>query len=156
MRVFMCSCGSFYLAIPTSYVSSVILMQGNHDTAVERDNKNNNTYISLPLILNHPTVRIKHGIILKNGESDDDGNLFKNRCILLTAEIICETEILDEKISALPRILKITQFSFFINGIIFEHKKPLGQNSIGNTNAEMTLVINTSLLAKNVNKELSV
>jgi len=155
MRVFICSCGSFSVAIPISYVSSVILTQEDQDTAVKHDNKNNNTYISLPLIFNYPTVKIKHGIILKNSENDDGENLLKNRCILLTAEIICETEIPEEKISALPKILKITRFPFFINGIIFDCKKQLEQNSIGNANADMTLIINPFLLAENINKELS-
>jgi len=148
MRVFMCSYGNFSLAIPISYVSSVMLIQKNQDTAVEYDNENNNTYISLPLILNYPMINIKHGIILKKSENDDDENLTKNRSILLTAEIICETEIPEEKIFAPPKILKITRFSFFINGITFDRAKPLEQN--------ITLFIDPFLLAKNVNKDLSV
>ena len=152
MRVFLCSFENFSLAVPINYISSIVLFQGNQDVAVEYDDRFFNTYISLPILFNFPLAKTKHGIILKNHDDEkdniDDDSLMQNRSILLTTEIINEADIPDEKIFSVPKILNIMQFSFFINGIVFDIEKA------GISNRDMVLLLNPDQLVKNIHKEL--
>jgi hypothetical protein len=123
MRVFLCSFNNFSIAIPISFVSSIVLIKENQDKTI--DNNKGNNYISLPLLLEYPSERIKHGIILKNKEDDEIDNIheFNNsegRIILMTTEIECETEIQDDKIFTVQKSLKSMQFSLLFSGIFFD------------------------------------
>jgi hypothetical protein len=120
MRVFLCSFSGFSIAIPITFVSSITLINGNYDKAVDFSKDSGNIYVSLPVLLNYPAEKIKHGIILKNREKDDIGNNPDGNIILLTTEIECETEIQDDKIFSVQKILKNMKFSFIFNGIFFD------------------------------------
>ena len=157
MRVFLCSFESFSLAVPIKYISSVVLLHGNQETAVEYDNRFFNTYISLPILFNFPVTETKHGIILKKNDDEndiDDDSLMQNRSILLTTEIINEADIPDEKIFSVPKILNIMQFSFYINGIVFAFEKSGNTINPGISNRDMILLLNPVQLLNNINKEL--
>ena len=145
MRVFLCSYKSFSLAIPIESVSLITLHTGNAEKKIEFKNENRNTYISLPLLLNSPQDVIKHGIILKNINEDQDNDVFEDRTILLTTEIECETEIDDENIYSIPHVFKITRFSYLFSGIFF-----YSQNHEGG----LILLMNPKQLIQNLKKEL--
>ncbi|MCL2185886.1 MAG: hypothetical protein FWB86_08570 [Treponema sp.] len=137
MRVFLCSYNNYSLAIPMDLVSSVMLYKKNTDK-ISAISDNNNTYISLPLLLNCNNLNIHHGIVLKNtldtnDETSDDqssSQKIKNKIILLTTEIECETEIPNDIIFPIQKsIKKITsdiyisnniQFSEIFNGLFFK------------------------------------
>jgi hypothetical protein len=128
MRVFLCSFKNFSIAIPISFVSSIMLIKENQDNTT--NNNNENHYIYLPLLLEFPSAKIKHGIILKNKEDDEIDNIneinnSKERIILMTTEIECEAEIQDDKIFSVQKSLKNMQFSLLFSGIFF--------NRYGNT-----------------------
>ena len=139
MRVFLSPFKDFSLAIPIQFVSSVILFHENQEMTVDYDERFNNTYISLPMLLNVPSARIKHGLILKNEndiDDEDDETMLENRFILLTAEIESEIDFPQDKIFSFPRVLSIMQMSLIFNGIIFNAKKN------GILNEEMVLLVN--------------
>jgi hypothetical protein len=129
MRVFLCSFSGFSIAIPINFVSSIKLINSNIDKTIDHTNDNGDTYVSLPILLNDPSDKIKHGIILKNKENDDTGNTSGANIILMTTEIECETEIQDEKIFSIQKILKNNKFSFIFSGIFFDSVF----NHLGNT-----------------------
>ena len=99
-----------------------------------------NTCISLPRLFEFGEEHIHHGIILKNG--DDDQNMEENRIVLLTTEVKCETEINDDEIYPLPKILAVWRLSSIFSGIRFD-SRPL-------------LLLNPGQLVQNLYKEKTV
>jgi hypothetical protein len=94
-----------------------MLIPENQERTVEYNDEFNNTYLSLPLLFNLPMEKVKHGIILKRSDNDNAGDdITENRNILLITEIKCETEIPEEQIYSMPKILN---FERFISGIVF-------------------------------------
>ncbi|GHV68034.1 hypothetical protein AGMMS49928_06480 [Spirochaetia bacterium] len=118
MRVFLCAFTEFSLAIPIQSISSLLLYTKAALKAVTYNRANENTYYSLPHIFGFPKETIKHGIVLKNSEGDED-NLIENRNILLTTEVERETDIPEETIYPMPRVLKGMDFSQVFSGIQF-------------------------------------
>jgi hypothetical protein len=143
MRVFLCAFGNFSLAIPITYISSIMLYYGNSDKKIEYNNENRNTYISLPVLFDYRVETPRHGIILKNGENDEDNGIIENKTILLTTEIECEMNIPEEKLYSIPKILDRIKFSRIFSGIIF-----------GLGSKDMLLFLNPELLIQNLQKEL--
>jgi len=119
MRVFLCPLDNFSMAIPIEFVSYIILYRGSAQKAIDHNSENGNTYFSLPLLLNYPFEKIKHGIILKNSGETETGEAFENKTVLLTTEIEREAEIQDEKIFPVQKTLNRTQFSFLFKGLLF-------------------------------------
>jgi len=145
MRVFLCAFGSFSLAIPITYISSIMLYYGNSDKKIEYNNENRNTYISLPVLFDYHSETLRHGIILKNGENDEDNGIIENKTILLTTEIEREINIPEERIYSMPKILDRMKFSNIFSGILFGHESQ---------NKNMLLFLNPKLLIQNLQKEL--
>ena len=146
MRVFLCAFAGFSLAIPMDRVLSLMLYTGSMTHAIRHNPKNGVTYVSLPRLFRRPLDDIRHGIILKNGNDDFDETM-KNKIILLTTEVECETEISPEKIYSLPKIFGCLRFSAFFNGISF----------ISNNNADHpALLLNTERLVENIQRKLAV
>jgi len=135
MRVFLCSLDGFSMAVPIDSVSYIILYRGGTNKAVDYNSDSGNTYFSLPLLLNYPFEKIKHGIILKNGGNGEDNGSFENKTILLTTEIEREIEIQDEEIFPVQKSLKRMRFSFLFKGLLFDSN----YNRTGNT----ILILNT-------------
>ena len=147
MKVFLCSYNGFSLAVPMDKVSSVMLIteNNNHKSLMHFSSDNGNTYISLPLLFNCPSLNMKHGIILKNSDSDDDIAI-KDKTILLTTEIECESEISDDKILTIPKTLNVFKFSLFFSGILFYRRQPkISENLI--------LLLNPEHMVQKINKE---
>ena len=141
MRVFLCAFGEFSLAIPMNTVSSLTLY--TEETALEYNGESRNTYISLPRLFNLPQAFIRHGIILKYGNEDD--NTAENKTILLTTEITCETEIPDEEIYPLPKVFGGLRFSTLFSGIQFD-SRPRREHEISDAAGNPVLLLDTSLL----------
>jgi hypothetical protein len=149
MRVFLCSFGNFSLAIPIYNISSVILIPENQERPVEYNDEYNNTYLSLPLLFNLPLERVKHGIILKrsdDGGADDD--IKETRNILLTTEINCETEIPEDQIYSMPKILKL---ECFISGIVFACTKT-SDTTDSASKTDLILLVNPVRLFESVKR----
>ena len=126
MRVFLSAFTGFLLAIPMHCVSSLMLCDRKTEHTADYDNENRNTYISLPKMLGLPMENTRHGIILKDGNNEkEDSNTVKNKTILLTAEIECETEIPGEKIYPLPKVFNSFRFSALFSGIQFDSGNPV-------------------------------
>ena len=114
MRVFLCSFADFSVAIPMHSVSSVVLYTDKEAQKVENNQEHRNTYISLPQLFNLQCEDIRHGIILKSGEDN-----IEEKIILLTTEVECETEIPNEEIFPIPKVLSNKRFAALFNGIRF-------------------------------------
>jgi len=147
MKVFLCSYNGFSLAVPMDKVSSIMLLteDNNYKTLMYFNNENGNTYISLPMLFNCPSLNMKHGIILKNSDSDND-TVIKDKTILLTTEIECESEISDDKILTIPKTLNVFEFSQFFSGILFYRRQP-------KTSESLILLLNPELMVQKINKE---
>jgi len=145
MRVFMCAFRSFSLAIPITYISSIMLYYGSSDKKIEYNNENRNTYISLPVIFNLHGEILRHGIILKNGENDEDSGIIENKTILLTTEIERDINIPEEKIYTMPAILDRMKFSHIFSGIVF---------GLESHDKKMLLLLDPESLISNLQKEL--
>ena len=123
MRVFLCAFGSFSLAIPMRSVSSLTLCASGQSQTVEYNHENHNTYVSLPRLFNLQSENIRHGIILKDGDDEnEDSQITENRTILLTTEVICETEIQGEEIYPVPKVFGSMYFSTLFSGILFDSR----------------------------------
>jgi hypothetical protein len=132
MRVFLCAYGDFFIAIPMAFVSSLSLHIGKavSSTAVAYYNRtNNNTYVSLPLLFNFPQEIIRHRITLKN-QADENDDSVEDRTILLSTEILCETDIPDGDIYPVPDVLTKTQFFELFRGITFTDRPVLLLNPV--------------------------
>ena len=101
-------------------VSSLALSTG--------EDKSDNTFVSLPFLFKQPEQKIRYSIALKNRD-DDDSNATENRIILLTTEVECETEIPDEEIYPLPRLLLGMRFSGLFSGIQLDPRPRLLLNT---------------------------
>jgi len=145
MRVFLCAFRSFSLAIPITYISSVMLYYGSGDKKIEYDNENRNTYISLPVLFNLHDENSRHGIILKNGGNDEDNGIIENKTILLTTEIEREINIPEEQIFSMPKIFDNMKFSYIFSGIVFGFEA---------NDKNMLLLLDPDALTKNLQKEL--
>ncbi|MCL2191880.1 MAG: hypothetical protein FWB78_00610 [Treponema sp.] len=135
MRAFLCSFGDFALAIPMfSVVSLTNLETRSENTAVRNnvdandaimhDAENRNTYISLPLLFNLPLQAVRHSIILKTFNEQDDGTN-KNKIILSSPEVVREMEIPDAEIHLVPKVLSGTRFFNLFSGIHLSEKPVL-------------------------------
>ena len=118
MRVFLCSFRDFSVAIPMHSVSSLAL----HDENTTLEEGAN--YISFPRLFNLPIDNIRHRIILKN-YNDDENEIAENRTVLFIPEVECETEISIEKLHPVPKALSGTRFSLFFEGIQFNSRPEL-------------------------------
>jgi len=145
MRVFLSAYGNFYLAIPITYISSIMIYSGNNDKKIEHNNENHNTYISLPILFDCHSETPRHGIILRNSEHDENNGIIKNKTILLTTEIEHEINIPEERIYSMPKILDRIRISRVFSGILFEPEKQ---------DKNMLLFLNPELLIQNLQKEL--
>ena len=143
MRVFLCAFAGFSMAIPIRFVSSLFLYTDEMAQTMDLGNESR-TYISLPQLLNLPSVIIRHGIILKN--DNDDDNMPENETILLTAEVISEIELPDEEIYPLPKVLSSMRFSALFSGIQFA-SGPAG------VAANPVLLLNPQRLVKSIAAE---
>ena len=119
MRAFLFSFGDFSVAIPMDSVSSLALHDKN---AAEEDC---NIYISLPELLHMPGELIRHDIVLKdpNVENDENDEIHENKTILFIPEIEGELEIPDEEVFPVPKVLSDTHFSELFRGIQFDSRK---------------------------------
>jgi len=147
MRAFICAFAGFSVAVPMGSVSSLMLYSGVTAKTFARDPQDENLYVSLPLLFKCPLEEIRHGIILKSGNSDDFDETAKNKIILLTTNVECEMEIQPELIYALPKIFSLSVFSVFFNGILFNKNKEADHPM---------LFLNTEKLVENIQKESTV
>ena len=137
MRVFLCGFGGFSVAIPMQSVSSLALNTENvspsgaaKDNPAFYNNDENNLFISLPRLFNVPMENIMHRIMLKglHGEDsagNDSNDSIENKIILLIPEVICETDIPEDKIFPVPGTLSRTRFSAIFDGIQITDKPVL-------------------------------
>jgi len=150
MRVFICSYSWFSLAIPMDCVSSIFLHSDNLIQKIDINAENCNTHISLPLLFNCPDANVKHGIILKDGNNNNDST--ENKVILFSTAVESEKDIAAEKIYPLPKIMSVMQFSLIFNGIYFYNRR--GGPVEDKTTNELVLLLNPHQLVKNIQKEL--
>ena len=112
MKVFICAFGGFYAAVPMDRVASLTDLSDQHSAAqnavVVRDTE---TYVSLPLLLNLPHEKLRHGIVLKTPGDDE------NKIVLLSTEVVNTGEINPEKIHPIPNALRGTRFSELFGGM---------------------------------------
>lgn len=154
MRVFLSAFKSFSLAIPIDLVSSIAILQMYCEKPVEFNRENGNIYISLPLLLENPPEKTKHGIILKDKSGDFDTSL-ENKNILLTTEIECEANIPDEKINELPEVFKTFKFSLFFSGIIFDSFSERKNINSSNTKNDLMLLLNPMQYIQKIRKDFA-
>ena len=153
MKVFICSYSWFSLAIPMDSVSSIFLHSNNVNQKFDFNTENRNTHISLPLLLNCPDQNVKHGIILKNGNNNNDSNdSMENKVILFSTAVESEKDIPTENIYPPPKIMGVMQFSLFFSGIYF-NKRQSGAVEDKTIN-ELVLLLNPRQLVKSIQKEL--
>jgi len=113
MRVFLSAFSGFTLAVPMNAVAAIMLYDKKPEKIIEYDQKNRNTYISLPRLFNLNEEEIRHGIILREWNSK------ANKVVLLTAEIKRDIEIPDKEFHPIPKSLGALRFSRIFNGIKF-------------------------------------
>jgi chemotaxis signal transduction protein len=87
-------------------------------------NEEHNNYVSLSRLLNLSSENIRHNIILKNPDTEDDDTA-QNKTILFIPRVECETEIPDEEIFPIPQSLSKTSFFTLFSGILFDSKGAL-------------------------------
>jgi hypothetical protein len=103
-----------------------MLHSGEAKRTVEYNQENRNTYISLLHLFSHPVEDIRHGIVMKNlntEEKDTEDSTIENRIILLTTEVICETDIPGEQVYPIPKALDGIRFSALFSGILFDSRE---------------------------------
>jgi len=138
MRVFVCAFEGFNVAVPMPSVASLANISdlgrgiGTQRSAMAREKKSGNIYVSLPLLFGFTQENLRHGIILKNPESADDAaddtvastaantaaSAAENKIILLSSEIVSSIEIQEEEIRPIPNALRATKFYKLFSGII--------------------------------------
>ncbi|MDR1837102.1 MAG: hypothetical protein LBQ89_05530 [Treponema sp.] len=154
MRVFLCNFRGFSLAIPMDSVSFITQHQKNTERAIEYKAENHNTYVSLPRLFKLPLLNVRHGIILKDGNADEDNGTIENKMILLTTKVECETEIPEKIIFPIPKTLEIMRFSFLFNGIIFNSHTGDVLSVSSFTQEDLILLFNPEKLTKNIKRKL--
>jgi hypothetical protein len=148
MRVFLCPYEGFSLAVPMDIVQSVTLNRKSPERTVVYNQKNQNTYISLPRLFNCANQEVKHGIFLKDGK----GEKLENKFVLLTYEIESEAELSLNKIYPLPEAFATMKFSNFFKGMIFS-ARPREKKS--DTHPEdLILLVDSEHIVQNIKKEL--
>jgi hypothetical protein len=152
MRVFLCACGGFSVAIPMDSVSSLMLYAEDAAQMVEYNELNRNTYISLPLLLELPPEHIQHGIVLKNpgSEEDDTGNV-ENRTILLTTRIDGETDISAGEIYPIPKVFSRMRLSMLFSGILFSSRLYQDREFLDAADA-LVFILNPGQLIQSIRK----
>lgn len=154
MRVFLCTYNDFSLAVPIDFVSSITLYKnGNPDKAIVYNEENNNTYISLPIVLKKREVLVRHGIVLKNRNDDDDTSVIENKKILLTTEIECEINIPEDEIYPLPKTLKKIKYSVFFSGLTFNSYYQNVRSDSALSKESITLLLNPEQLVKRIKRK---
>jgi len=149
MRVFLCPYEGFSLAVPMDIVLSITVNRKTPERTVVYNQENQNTYISLPRLLNCANHEVRHGIILKDGNDER----LKNKFVLLTYEIEAEAELSLNKIYPLPEIFAVMKFSNFFKGIIFSSRLRVKKQE--NTHREdLVLLINSEHIVQKIIKEL--
>jgi len=151
MKVFLCSYSGFSLAIPMDFVSSIFLFKDNMEKAIEYNTENRNTYISLPMIFNCPSLKVRHGVVLK---TQDNNDVIEDKIILLTTEIEGEEEIQQDTYYPIPKSLEIMQFSHFFGGIFFKSRQNRETSVSGILAEALGLLLNTEPLLQNLQKEI--
>jgi len=154
MRVFLCSYNGFLLAIPMDFVSSIFLINDNPDYRFHYDHEKRNTYISLPVLFDCPSVNIQHGIVLKNETGENDA--FEDKTILLSTEIVREREIPEDKFFSVPKALGFLRFASIFKGIFFHQHRIHGNTSTNISSGDMVLLLNPRQLVQNIQKEMAV
>ncbi|GBU27274.1 hypothetical protein R84B8_00803 [Treponema sp. R8-4-B8] len=150
MRVFICSYSWFSLAIPMDCVSSIFLYQEKINHKIDFNAENCNIHISLPLLFNCPDANVQHGIILKDGNNNNDS--MENRVILFSTAVESEKDLLTENIYPLPKIMSVMQFALIFNGIFFNNRH--GGTVEDKTTKELVLLLDPRQLVHNIHKEL--
>ena len=131
MRVFFCSFRGFSLAVPMHSVSSLTLQT---DLQTEGHSQEDDvTHISLTRLFNLEQEDIRHSIVLKNPNTEDDeiadtdtSTGTGNKTILYIPEVECEAEIPEEEIYPIPAALSGTLFSRLFSGIKFDSRPAVG------------------------------
>jgi hypothetical protein len=113
MRVFLSAFSGFTLAVPMDAVASMMLYRKETEKTVQYDQESRSTYVSLPRLFKLPDEIIRHGIILREWNSN------ANKVILLTAEVKRDIEIPDEQFHPIPKALSTLRFSKMFSGIQF-------------------------------------
>ena len=149
MRVFICSYSWFSLAIPMDHVSSIFLHSNNLNQKLNLNAENCSIHVSLPLLLNCPDENVKHGIILKDGDNNNDPS--ENKVILFSTAVESEKDIPADKIYPLPKIMDVMQFSLIFSGIFFYN---LHGGAVEDKTNDIVLLLNPNQLVKNIKKEL--
>jgi len=149
MKVFICSYSWFSLAIPMDSVSSIFLHSDNLNHKIDFNSENCNIHISLPLLFNCPDAEVRHGIILKDGNNNNDS--MENRVILFSTAVESEKDLAAEKIFPLPKIMGVMQFSLIFSGIFFNERGGAVEDK---TTKELVLLLNPHQLVHNIHKEL--
>jgi len=116
MRVFLSAFSGFTLAVPMNAVAAMMLYDKKTEKVIQYDQKDRNTYISLPRLFNLNEEDVHHGIILR------EWNTTTNKVVLLTAEIKRDIEIPDKEFHPIPKSLGALRFSRIFNGIKFSDK----------------------------------
>ena len=149
MRVFLCPYEGFSLAVPMDIVQSVTLNRKSPEKTVVYNQKNQNTYISLPRLFNCANQEVKHGIFLKDG----NGERLENKFVLLTYEIESEAELSLNKIYPLPEAFADMKFSHFFKGMIFSNRQR--EKKSGDAHPEdLILLVDSEHIVQNIKKEL--
>ena len=145
MRIFICSYGGFFLAIPMSSVLSIFLFSGEKKNLIYTEPENGSAFISLPVFLKYDEEKTFHGIILK-----PDAGASENKIILLSTEILCEREIRIDSFYPVPKSLSNYRGFSVFSGMFFI---PSG-GSINKYTEDFILLLNPKHLVKLFNKEL--
>ena len=152
MRVFLCSFDDFYIAIPMDSILALTLqtekeaevLLASESNAVNYNQEDRNTYVSLPRLFDVPVKKIRHSIIMKNFDNIDD-DAIKNKTILYIPEVECETEIPDEEIYPIQTTFNNTLFSTLFSGIQFDSRP-----AIAGIGGNPVLFLNTEELIQSV------
>ena len=130
-------------------VLSITLNRKNTEKTVVYNQKNQNTYISLPILFNCANHEVKHGIILKDGNN----KLLENKFVLLTYEIESEAELSLNKIYPLPEAFSAMKFSLFFKGMIF-FGRPREKKSDAAHPEELILLVDSEHIVQKIKKEI--
>ena len=113
MKYFICPIYRISLGIPAEQTLRIITLNRNQTSIFENDNED--TFISLPVLLKQKDTTSPHGIVLK---SEKPG-----KTVLMVPRVEIDLEIPEENIQRLPEVF--SDFFRYFKGIYFN-----GDNSI--------------------------
>jgi len=107
LKYFICALGSaldkINVGIPAQHTERIIPVTRIQDSVSETENQE--VFISLPALLRQKDRTTPHGIVLKSGVGGALTPAATMKTILLTPRIDAETEIPEEDIHSLPKVL---------------------------------------------------